>query len=115
MSSIRKAYTGTPLGKILYRYAKPENVDVLKLPILFLHMSASSLASCSQLMKIFAILGYSSFAPDMPGFGQSFDPSEDPPNVAWYADLYADAFGSMSAFKKGCHLIGHHSGGVIRT
>jgi hypothetical protein len=30
MSSIRKAYTGTALGKIHYRYAKPENMDVLQ-------------------------------------------------------------------------------------
>jgi pimeloyl-ACP methyl ester carboxylesterase len=66
-------------------------------------------------MGIFAVLGYSSFAPDMPGFGQTFNPSEDPPNIAWYADLYANTFGAMHAFKEGCHLVGHHSGGVIGT
>lgn len=66
-------------------------------------------------MEMFASLGYSSFAPDMPGFGQWFGPSEDPLNIAWYADLYATTSGALPAFQKGCHLLGHHSSGVIGT
>jgi pimeloyl-ACP methyl ester carboxylesterase len=115
MGSIRKAYGDTPLGQIHYRYAEPNNVDPTKVPILFLHMSASSSASCSRLMDIFASLGYYSYAPDMPGFGQSFDPVENPADIAWYANLYADLFEAMPLFKDGCHLVGHHSGAVIGT
>lgn len=113
MTHIRKSYADSKLGQIHYRYALPSVEDPAKLPILFLHMSASSSASFDALMELFAPLGYRCFAPDMPGFGMSFDPTKDPPNIAWYVERYHEAFGAMPAFKNGCHLVGHHSGGVI--
>jgi pimeloyl-ACP methyl ester carboxylesterase len=66
-------------------------------------------------MSLFINKGYESYAPDMPGFGASFHPSEDPNAISWYSDLYATVFSVMPAFKDGCHLVGHHSGGVIGT
>ncbi|KAF7555710.1 hypothetical protein G7Z17_g1974 [Cylindrodendrum hubeiense] len=51
----------------------------------------------------------------MPGFGCSFDPANDPPSITWYADLYYAAFSNMPEFGLGCHVLGHHSGGVIGT
>ena len=60
-----------------------------------------------------AHLGWTCYAPDMPGFGGSFDPTEDPPGITWYADLYHDVFSKLPEFEHGCHILGHHSGGVI--
>lgn len=65
------------------------------------------------MMRPLSVLGYVSFAPDMPGFGGSFDPSSDPPSISWYADLYHALFCTLPDFKNGCHIVGHHSGGVI--
>jgi pimeloyl-ACP methyl ester carboxylesterase len=66
------------------------------------------------LMKHFTPLGHPCFAPDMPGFGGSFDPQTDPPAISWYIDLYANhVFPTMGLQPGGFHLIGHHSGGVI--
>lgn len=64
-------------------------------------------------MKALSALGYSCFAPDMPGFGSSFEPECDPPSISWYAGLYYATFSKLANFKHGCHVIGHHSGGVI--
>lgn len=115
MAIIKKAYADTPLGQIHYRYTKPAIPDKTRIPILFLHMSASSSASCSLLMDHFIELGYSSYAPDMPGFGGSFDTIEDPTGISWYADLYLTVFEAIPEFINGCHVVGHHSGGIIGT
>lgn len=61
------------------------------------------------------VLGWACYAPDMPGFGGSFDPEADPPSIRWYADLYHETFCAMESFRGGCHVLGHHSGGVIGT
>ncbi|KAH8675281.1 Alpha/Beta hydrolase protein [Xylariales sp. PMI_506] len=111
MAAIKKAYADTPLGQVHYRYTTAPGTK--KYPILFLHMSASSSACFDKLMTMYSAQGYQCWAPDMPGFGQSFDPVEDPPNVGWYVDLYAGIFGAIPAFADGCHLVGHHSGAVL--
>ncbi|KAH8897480.1 alpha/beta-hydrolase [Thozetella sp. PMI_491] len=113
MSVIKKAYAETSLGQIHYRYTANHDAASASHPILFLHMSASSSASCESLMLRFAARGFASFAPDMPGFGQSFDPDAPPPSLEWYAQLYLDVFAEMPAFKNGCHILGHHSGAPI--
>jgi pimeloyl-ACP methyl ester carboxylesterase len=110
MTTIRKAYADTSLGQIHYRHtAEGRN----KYPILFLHMSASSSACFERLMNVFSSQGYQCVAPDMPGFGQSFDPLSDPPAISWYIDLYLEVFSGLATFEHGCHVVGHHSGGVI--
>ncbi|KUJ16069.1 uncharacterized protein LY89DRAFT_719714 [Mollisia scopiformis] len=75
---IRKAYADTTHGQIHYRYAHPpQNVAPKPTPLLFLHKSASSSASHTSLMIIYASRGYICYAPDMPGFGGSFDQSPE--------------------------------------
>jgi len=111
---IRKAYLTVPFGQLHYAYCDstttPSNAN---LPVLLLHMSASSSLSMYTLMQKLSAAGYSSFAPDMPGFGNSDEPDNDPPNIAWYASLYHGAFSPLPAFDQGCHALGHHSGAVI--
>ncbi|KAF3005376.1 hypothetical protein E8E14_007515 [Neopestalotiopsis sp. 37M] len=111
MVTIRKAYADTSLGQIHYRYTEAESDN--KCPILFLHMSASSSACFERLMRIYTSQGYQCFAPDMPGFGQSFDALVDPPSISWYINLYLEVFKPLGLFELGCHVVGHHSGGVI--
>ncbi|KAI0483346.1 Alpha/Beta hydrolase protein [Xylariaceae sp. FL0804] len=111
MSGIKKAYAETALGQVHYRFTPAPGTR--RFPILFLHMSASSSACFEALMAAYAARGYQCFAPDMPGFGQSFDPATDPPGIPWYAGLYLEVFARLPAFARGCHVFGHHSGGVI--
>ncbi|KAI1338638.1 Alpha/Beta hydrolase protein [Xylariaceae sp. FL0016] len=113
---IKKAYADTAQGQIHYRYttAAPSR----RHPILFLHKSASSSLSYEPLMLLYAARGYACFAPDMPGFGQSFDPDPDPPSIAWYVDIFLSVFAPHPAFHSagdgsGCHVFGHHSGAAI--
>ncbi|KAK5124172.1 hypothetical protein LTR85_001875 [Meristemomyces frigidus] len=114
MTSIKKAYADTPLGQVHYRYAAPPPGTPTKDALVLLHMSASSGASMEALMGILVPAGHPCYAPDMPGFGSSFDPTSDPPNIGWYVELYADhVFPAMGLQPGRFHLIGHHSGGVI--
>jgi pimeloyl-ACP methyl ester carboxylesterase len=113
-TTIKKAYADTPHGQIHYRFTTAPQTNPH--PIIFLHMSASSSDIFLSLMGTYASLGYACFAPDMPGFGSSFDPVSDPPDIAWYIDLYMAIFSPHPAFSRGnggCHLYGHHSGAVI--
>ncbi|KAJ1327412.1 2-hydroxy-6-oxonona-2,4-dienedioate hydrolase [Microdochium nivale] len=114
---VRKAYADSAEGQIHYRYTVPASTSTTKLPILFLHMSASSSATFEQLMRIYSAQGHACYAPDMPGFGASFHPAQDPLNIRWYVDLYVDVFFKSGHFPSlsshGCHVLGHHSGGVI--
>lgn len=114
MTTIKKAYADTPLGQIHYRYSLPAAGSPPQDPLLLLHMSASSSASMEALMQKLTPLGHPCYAPDMPGFGGSFDPNEDPPNIAWYIELYIQhLLPAIGLPKGGFHLIGHHSGAVI--
>lgn len=117
---IQKAYTTTPYGQLHYRHVQSSTSS--HLPVLvFLHKSASSSASMVKLMSHFSSLGYSCYAPDMPGFGSSFDPSpsaiEDitQQGIQWYCALYADVFRQLGIWDKniGVHVLGHHSGAAL--
>ncbi|KAK0649109.1 Alpha/Beta hydrolase protein [Cercophora newfieldiana] len=117
-SPILKAYASTPHGQIHYRFSLPfpSHPSPSALPILLLHMSASSSASFTTLITTFTSLGYPCFAPDMPGFGSSFDPpypSIPALSIPWYAAVFLSAFQPHPAFAAGCHIVGHHSGAVI--
>jgi pimeloyl-ACP methyl ester carboxylesterase len=117
---IQKAYVTTPYGQIHYRHSIPPYPSGLPTLIL-LHKSASSSASMVELMLHFSILGYPCYAPDMPGFGSSFDPPESTiveitqKGLVWYCELYAGVFGELGLWdeKTGVHILGHHSGAAL--
>jgi pimeloyl-ACP methyl ester carboxylesterase len=120
---IRKAYVEVLPGKqIHYRYVLPAEGTAQRIPIVYLHKSASSSVSYEKLMLHYAALGYPSYAPDMPGFGGSFDPDEtdvkaiSEKNTRWYVDLFVKVFEQLGVYdasssSKQVELIGHHSGG----
>lgn len=119
--TIRKAYADTLNGlvQLHYRYAFPPPDTPTKLyPILFFHKSASSSASYESLMLRYASVGYKCFAPDMPGFGSSWDPSDhdvariEAEGTAWYASVFMEAFQNIGIVGP-CHIVGHHSGAVL--
>lgn len=111
---IKAGYLDTPLGQIHYYHSAPVTPPTTpKPPMLLMHMSASSAKSFLKMMPMLTALGYACYAPDMPGFGNSFDPAEDPPSISWYAKLYYGALSQLPAFAEGAHIIGHHSGGIL--
>lgn len=119
MSLVKKAYSDTDHGQIHYHFSAPASQGQARahesIPVLLLHMSASSSKSFIAIMELLSSSGYYCYAPDMPGFGSSFDPSDDPPSIGWYAGVFFAAFARMPAFLHGCHIIGHHSGAIIGT
>lgn len=120
LPSIRRAYVDTTQGQIHFRHVVPNNS---KGPLVFLHKSASSSASYDSLMKAYSSKGYACYAPDMPGFGASFDPTETQvgeiraQGTSWYADVFMQAFEGMGLDISGVSgkipIIGHHSGAVL--
>lgn len=69
-------------------------------------------------MLHYASHGHLCYAPDMPGFGGSFDPaSRDLPfTIDWFCSIETDAlqaFGLLKEDSKGFHLVGHHSGAAL--
>jgi pimeloyl-ACP methyl ester carboxylesterase len=113
MAQIKKAYVDLPEGQIHYRYLLPQKLTS-KLPIVFLHKSASSSISCTKLMHHYASTGYNTYALDLPGFGQSFDPispPDQPLTTPWYAKILHSALTQLDLGKY--HLVGHHSGAVL--
>lgn len=114
--TIRNRYFETPGGQVHCQISQPsEQARQNGPPILLLHMSASSSKCWLSLMQELSSLGFSCFAPDMPGFGESFDPAHDPPGIHWYSRLYHSILSSIPNFTDGCHVIGHHSGAIIGT
>lgn len=117
-TTIKKAYVDSLHGQIHYRYSIPENT---KDTLVFLHKSASSSASYTKLITHYSLKGYACYAPDMPGFGASFDPSPAAieeilaKGTRWYVDLFMDIFESLGITDVGFHVIGHHSGASLAT
>ncbi|KAH9885729.1 Alpha/Beta hydrolase protein [Xylariomycetidae sp. FL2044] len=115
---IKKAYADSPYGQVHYLFipGSPEK-DVL----IFLHKSASSSVSYEKLMNHYGSLGHPCYAPDMPGFGGSFDPSAaaieeiTAKGTRWYVDLFIGVFESLGLDSGGFHVIGHHSGASLAT
>ncbi|KAF1815652.1 alpha/beta-hydrolase [Eremomyces bilateralis CBS 781.70] len=121
---LKKGYVDTSHGQIHYRYIFPSTqTTIQKEPIIFLHKSASSSASYELLMQYYASQGYACYAPDMPGFGGSFDPSKaaiaeiEEQGTVWYSATFMQAFEALGLAGNGCttpcHIIGHHSGAVL--
>lgn len=128
-TTIKKAYVDIPSGKqIHYRYAIP-TANARSTPIIYLHKSASSSASFELLMSHYAAQGYAGYAPDMPGSGQSFDPTEEDAEAIheqgtkWFTDIFLAAFDKLGvrngasswAPPRKFHIIGHHSGASLAS
>lgn len=121
---IKKGYVDTPSGQIHYRYANPSGTNNADRTIILLHKSASSSVSYEKIMRQLCSKGYRCYAPDMPGFGGSFDPTpgivEDilQKGTRWYVDIFMAAFQSLGIIGQGqgqVHIIGHHSGACLAT
>jgi len=127
---IKKGYADTSYGQIHYRYVLPLPETIKKqIPLLLLHKSASSSACYESLMIVFASQGYTCYAPDMPGFGSSFDPTPiliteiTSLGTAWYTSVCISALETIGVFSTSSnanaaqgskvHIIGHHSGAVL--
>lgn len=114
---IRKAYLDTKYGQLHYRYTVAS--DGARDIIVFLHQSATSSASLVKLMNHYSSQGYTCYAPDMPGFGQSDDPPDftieeiSALGTRWYVDLYIWAFARLGLSR--FHIIGHHTGASLAT
>lgn len=117
--TIKKAYADSTHGQVHYRYALP--AEPTKDVLVFLHKSASSSVSYTKLIEHYSALGHACYAPDMPGFGGSFDPSPEAieeitaKGTRWYVDLFMGVFKSLGLAEKGFHIIGHHSGASLAT
>jgi pimeloyl-ACP methyl ester carboxylesterase len=114
---MRKAYLDTAYGQLHYRYVLPSGPP--KDTLIFLHMSATSSASMTKLMDHYSPQGYACYAPDMPGFGGSFDPSDaavaeiSTQGTRWYVNLYLSAFAALGLTRY--HIVGHHTGASLAT
>ncbi|KAM0816011.1 hypothetical protein AB5N19_01812 [Seiridium cardinale] len=116
---MKKAYADSLHGQIHYRYAIPDRKtgDTL----IFLHKSASSSLSYTKIIEHYSSLGHPCYAPDMPGFGASFDPSPTAIDeiavngTRWYVNLFMEVFRSLGLVENGFHIIGHHSGASLAT
>lgn len=101
---MRKAYIDTDKGQIHFRFRDGKGI-----PIVCLHQTASS----SSMFEKFSS-SYKGdepiYALDTPGFGRSYDPSDQPDMRAYASALLAaiDAL-NISAF----HIFGHHTGASI--
>jgi pimeloyl-ACP methyl ester carboxylesterase len=118
--SIKKAYVDVSESQQLhYRHAIPKNRE--SGTIVFLHKSASSSESYEKLMLHYASHGFSCYAPDMPGFGESFDPTpaqvEDisQTGTEWFAAIFITALNKLGVTTQPFHIIGHHSGASLAT
>ncbi|KAK5107733.1 hypothetical protein LTR62_000709 [Meristemomyces frigidus] len=119
--SIRKAYVDVFDDQQLhYRYfvsSEKRNNST----IVFLHKSASSSVSFERLMLHYANQGFSCYALDMPGFGNSFDPTGEQANemeaegTAWFTKIFLSALERLGVTKAKFHIIGHHSGAALAT
>ena len=118
--SVKKGYVDTSESQQLhYRYVVPK--ETKSGAIVFLHKSASSSKSYEKLMLHYASKGFSCYALDMPGFGESFDPTpaqvEDigRTGTEWFAAIFMTALDRLGVSEQRFHIIGHHSGASLAT
>ena len=65
-------------------------------------------------MTHFASLGHNTYAFDLPGFGQSFNPeppADKPLTTTWYCNIITSAIIRLGLEKY--HLVGHHAGACL--
>ncbi|RDW58428.1 hypothetical protein BP5796_12358 [Coleophoma crateriformis] len=110
-ATVRKSYYDAPEGEVHYRYLFASAKDPAKAPILFLHMTAVSGRYYEKLMQRCAEAGHDCYAPDMPGFGSSYDPVDQPAAITYYVDAFMllTKHANITKF----HVMGHHTGASI--
>ncbi|RDW85988.1 hypothetical protein BP5796_04313 [Coleophoma crateriformis] len=108
-----RAFYDTPEGQIHYRYLHASVKDASKQPIILMHMSACSSLYYIEMMQLCAAVGYDCYAPDMPGFGDSYNPTYYPSNIRWYVEVFQLLVKHVGLTK--FHVLGHHSGASIAT
>lgn len=105
--SIRKGYVDTRQGQIHYRYSHAPHAR--KLPVVFLHKSASSSQMFEALMNGLH-LEHPTYALDTPGFGNSFDPPRVS-GLGYYVSVFLQALDNLGV--EHFHLVGHHTGACV--
>ncbi|TVY80902.1 putative lysophospholipase [Lachnellula suecica] len=109
---IKKAYFDAPDGQVHYRYLLSTRF-VAQSPCVFLHSSGGSSVQFEKLMRLHAGRGHDCFAPDLPGFGSSYDPADQPSSTGYYVDVLMRLFRSLNLPR--FHLFGHQSGANLAT
>ncbi|KAH8653071.1 Alpha/Beta hydrolase protein, partial [Tricladium varicosporioides] len=104
---IKRAFHDTTHGQIHYRYILT-SATPKKAPLIFLHQTASCGWVYQNMMEEYAERGHDCYAPDMPGFGGSYDPTKDPKSSRFYVDVFMGLFHDLKLPK--VHLVGHHTG-----
>ena len=105
MITIDRAFSRIDEGLVHYRHAGPADGPVL----LMLHASPGSSRGLERLMEAIGAAApvLRMLAPDTLGNGDSVEPSEAAPDIAWYADRVAefmDAAGVAGAVVYGTHI-----------
>lgn len=100
----RKAYADTPSGQIHYAEVAGSGD-----PIVFIHKTVSTYRMWLPVMERMEP-GRRMIAFDMPGFGESFDPSSPVP-LAQYGAWLAEAIDALGIAR--CHIVGHHTGAGV--
>jgi len=102
---IKKGYVATGDGQIHYRFLDEGEGPYL----IFFHMIASS-SQCYE--KVMELLGnkYRMFALDLPGFGESFSPRQDP-TITYYVSILLEALTNLNVQE--FHVFGHHTGAAV--
>lgn len=102
---IRKAYVDTPSGQVHYRTAGPADAPA----IVFLHQNTSSGWMFEHTMAELSD-EYLCIAPDLPGFGGSYDPPEFS-SIGCLTDAVVETLDCLGL--ETLHLCGQHTGAGI--
>ena len=102
-----KGYANTPWGQVHYRDIGPRG-DVP--PFFLMHQSPFSMAEFQPIQEDLAAAGFRSIAVDLPGYGSSDEP-EQQPTIADYAKTMIAVLDILGISK--AVLVGHHTGASI--
>jgi pimeloyl-ACP methyl ester carboxylesterase len=102
---IRKGYLETSAGQAHYRSAGASGAP----PLLLLHQTASASEMYEALMELLAD-SFWIFAPDTPGFGETFSPPQAA-TIEFYARVLREAAKNFGF--ETCFVFGHHTGASI--
>ena len=106
MTFVLKNYLSTAFGQVHYRYCGNLQDGV---PLVLLHQTASASVMYEAMMRLLTPQ-ITSFAPDTPGYGMSFDPMNKP-SIKFYARVLKECLEQLKI--EACYLFGHHTGAAI--
>ncbi len=101
---MEKGYVRAAAGQVHFRMCGNGR------PLLLLHQSPSSGAMWEPALPLFAEQGFRAIAPDMPGYGASYCPSE-PPSLEYYAQVMLEAATLLGVGS--FDIVGHHTGAAV--